>query len=204
MTRRKIPPPGFNDQGAPSTGSDKAREAAEEAQRLGSQGAWAEDHVPHTPASTMTPSASVAGDNDYREGHHNHALQEMDAPPTYQDSTGGSLHGSSHTAGRSLKSQQPLSSVCNLSIPADNDSSSADVHSTSQAEHLSLLEYTDEDLFDPKIHVPQVPHRRTFRKVLLIVLGCLLNTLLILLILKGTNTVRKRTYLFRPTLTSVC
>jgi len=65
---------------------DKSRSAAEEAQRLASQGSWADHYVRGTPATSMTPAASTIDEEENQYGEYPSAEDPLDPPPIYTPS----------------------------------------------------------------------------------------------------------------------
>ncbi|OAL26233.1 hypothetical protein AYO22_04411 [Fonsecaea multimorphosa] len=68
---------------------DKTRSAAAEAQRLGSQGSWADNFAGGTPATNQTPAASTVDGDEVRDLRYQHFSSEgdpSDPPPVYTPS----------------------------------------------------------------------------------------------------------------------
>ncbi|KAK5248835.1 hypothetical protein LTR40_011699, partial [Exophiala xenobiotica] len=119
MTVRKQYPPRnyetFPEEGASesqtSSGSDKSRTAAAEAQRLGSLGSWADNFAGQTPATNRTPTASTVDGDEVRNVQYPQLSQEpdpSDPPPVYTPSD--------TTASR--PPTEPASPVAQRSVPA--------------------------------------------------------------------------------------
>ncbi|KAK7894873.1 hypothetical protein LTR67_005612 [Exophiala xenobiotica] len=119
MTVRKQYPPRnyetFPEEGASesqtSSGSDKSRTAAAEAQRLGSLGSWADNFAGETPATNRTPTASTVDGDEVRNVQYPQLSQEpdpSDPPPVYTPSD--------TTASR--PPTEPASPVAQRSVPA--------------------------------------------------------------------------------------
>ncbi|KAJ9496903.1 hypothetical protein H2202_007680 [Exophiala xenobiotica] len=119
MTVRKQYPPRnyetFPEEGASesqtSSGSDKSRTAAAEAQRLGSLGSWADNFAGETPATNRTSTASTVDGDEVRNVQYPQLSQEpdpSDPPPVYTPSD--------TTASR--PPTEPASPVAQRSVPA--------------------------------------------------------------------------------------
>ncbi len=86
--------------------SDKTRySVAQEAQRLASQGSWA-DTVFRTPAATLTPSASTVDEDDRRLTQSHMGEDPSDPPPQYTptDTTGSTIPSSPVAARAEVRS----------------------------------------------------------------------------------------------------
>ncbi|KAH0844149.1 hypothetical protein FOPE_08744 [Fonsecaea pedrosoi] len=69
--------------------ADKSRSAAAEAQRLGSQGSWADNFTGGTPATNRTPEASTVDGDEVRDTRYSHLSSDedpSDPPPIYTPS----------------------------------------------------------------------------------------------------------------------
>ena len=89
-----------------TTDSDKTRySAAQEAQRLASQGSWA-DNVFRTPATTLTPSASTVDEDDRRQAQSQMGVYPSDPPPQYTptDTTASTIPNSPIAARTEVRS----------------------------------------------------------------------------------------------------
>jgi hypothetical protein len=114
----------------PSTGSNKSRlSAAQEAQRLASQGSWA-DNVFRTPETTATPTASTVDEEDRREMGTDHNEYLSDPPPQYTptDTTASTIPNSPVTTraelvGGTQPSRRPPTPPMATSEGADEEQS---------------------------------------------------------------------------------
>lgn len=136
--------------------SDKSRSAAVEAQRLGSQGSWADNLGGGTPATTMTPAASTVDADEVREVQYPRRPNELfDPPPVYTPSDTTNPHSQSPAA--------PASPVVSRSAPAPPpEPVSAPVPVPPSSQSLSQRPFHDRDeeegtrLLEPAPHPHEV------------------------------------------------
>ncbi|EXJ92485.1 hypothetical protein A1O3_01037 [Capronia epimyces CBS 606.96] len=91
------------------TDSDKSRSAAVEAQRLASQGSWADTFAGGTPATIQTPAASTVNGDEATNVQYPHLAQEpdlSDPPPLY---TPSDTTAPSPVVARSVAASEPVS-----------------------------------------------------------------------------------------------
>ncbi|OAP59205.1 hypothetical protein AYL99_06503 [Fonsecaea erecta] len=92
---------------------DKSRSAAAEAQRLGSQGSWADNFAGGTPATNPTPAASTVDGDEVRDIRYPHISSDgdpSDPPPVYTPSASTQVGAQSPAAPAS-----PVAARSNLS-----------------------------------------------------------------------------------------
>ncbi|KAK5236310.1 hypothetical protein LTR99_007636 [Exophiala xenobiotica] len=146
MTVRKQYPPRnyetFPEEGASesqtSSGSDKSRTAAAEAQRLGSLGSWADNFAGETPATNRTPTASTVDGDEVRNVQYPQLSQEpdpSDPPPVYTPSD--------TTASR--PPTEPASPVAQRSVPAQPETVSPPITVTSSSTPYAQRPFRDDD-----------------------------------------------------------
>ncbi|KIW35057.1 uncharacterized protein PV07_01781 [Cladophialophora immunda] len=109
--------------------ADKSRSAAAEAQRLGSQGSWADNFAGGTPATNQTPAASTVDGDEVRDIRYPHLSSDgdpSDPPPVYTPSASTQVGSQSPAAPASpVAARSNLSSIPEpVSAPAATSSSS--------------------------------------------------------------------------------
>ncbi|KIW78227.1 hypothetical protein Z517_08061 [Fonsecaea pedrosoi CBS 271.37] len=109
--------------------ADKSRSAAAEAQRLGSQGSWADNFTGGTPATNRTPEASTVDGDEVRDTRYSHLSSDedpSDPPPIYTPSASTQVGSQSPAAPASpVAARSTPSSVPEpVSAPATASSSS--------------------------------------------------------------------------------
>ncbi|KIW35058.1 hypothetical protein, variant [Cladophialophora immunda] len=99
--------------------ADKSRSAAAEAQRLGSQGSWADNFAGGTPATNQTPAASTVDGDEVRDIRYPHLSSDgdpSDPPPVYTPSASTQVGSQSPAAPAS-----PVAARSNLSSIPEPD-----------------------------------------------------------------------------------
>ncbi|KIX06208.1 uncharacterized protein Z518_04183 [Rhinocladiella mackenziei CBS 650.93] len=109
--------------------ADKTRSAAAEAQRLGSQGSWADNFAGGTPATNRTPTASTVDGDEVRDVQYPHLPQEpdpSDPPPVYTPSDTTQAHSQSPATAASpvVTRSGPISEPVSAPVTASSSSQS--------------------------------------------------------------------------------
>ncbi|OAL40058.1 hypothetical protein AYO20_00476 [Fonsecaea nubica] len=112
--------------------ADKSRSAAAEAQRLGSQGSWADNFTGGTPTTNRTPEASTVDGDEVRDTGYSHLSSDedpSDPPPIYTPSASTQVGSQSPAAPASpvAARSNPSSVPEPVSAPATTSSSSTTI-----------------------------------------------------------------------------
>lgn len=147
--------------------ADKSRSAAAEAQRLASQGSWADNFAGGTPATNQTPAASTIDGDEVRSVGYPHLQQDADPsdpPPVYTPSA-STQTPPSPVAARSVPApgSEPVSAPVSVSSPShprcshpafrdgdEEEVSSSSLPEPGQHQHPSRDEYDDDEEADPE------------------------------------------------------